>query len=149
MPGSPPKTPPVTVDAVVFDASGRLLLIRRGHEPFKGRYALPGGFVDIGETTEDACRRELLEETGVEAGELRLVGVYSDPGRDPRGHTVSVAYLSRIDGAEAQGGDDAVSAAWVANWRRLKLAFDHGQIVADAVGRFPEHSPAPAKRAMK
>ena len=84
-----PKTPALTVDCVLFDAKGRLLLIRRGNPPFKGRYALPGGFVDVGETVEDACRRELMEETGVKAGRLELIGVYSDPKRDPCGHTWS------------------------------------------------------------
>jgi ADP-ribose pyrophosphatase YjhB (NUDIX family) len=76
-----PRIPALTVDCVVIDAERRLLLIRRGNPPFKGRYALPGGFVDVGETVEDACRRELMEETGVKAGRLELVGVYSDPKR--------------------------------------------------------------------
>lgn len=143
---SMPETPPVTVDAVIFDAKGRLLLIRRMNPPFKGRYALPGGFLDIGETAEAGCRRELMEETGVEAGELHLVGVYSEPNRDPRGHTVSIAYLGVIESAEPQGGDDAASAAWVENWRRLKLAFDHAQIVADAARLFSGMIPSSGKR---
>ena len=87
-----PKTPLLTTDCVICDRDGRVLLIRRKNEPFKGTYALPGGFVDIGETVEAACRREALEETGLAVGELRLVGVYSDPYRDPRGHTVSIVY---------------------------------------------------------
>ena len=99
-----PKTPALTVDCVVIDGEGRLLLIRRGNPPHKGKYALPGGFVDVGETVEDACRRELMEETGVKAGRLQLVGVYSDPSRDPRGHTCSVAFLTRIATGRAQGG---------------------------------------------
>jgi 8-oxo-dGTP diphosphatase len=129
-----PKTPALTVDCVVFDSSGRVLLIRRENEPFKGAYALPGGFVDIGETVEAACRRELLEETGLEAGTLRLVGVYSDPARDPRGHTVSVVYLTQLDSAaEPRAASDAAAAEWVADWREHKLAFDHAQILDDAV----------------
>lgn len=128
-----PATPALTVDCVVFDPTGRVLLIRRRHEPFKGGYALPGGFVDIGETVEDACRRELHEETGISARDLRLVGVYSDPSRDPRGHTVSVAFLAHLAApAEAAAGDDAAAAEWVADWREQKLAFDHAQILADA-----------------
>jgi len=128
-----PATPALTVDCVVFDPTGRVLLIRRRHEPFKGGYALPGGFVDIGETVEDACRRELHEETGISARDLRLVGVYSDPSRDPRGHTVSVAFLAQLAApAEAAAGDDAAAAEWVADWREQKLAFDHAQILADA-----------------
>jgi 8-oxo-dGTP diphosphatase len=127
-----PATPALTTDCVVFDERGYVLLIRRGNEPFKGSYALPGGFVDVGERVEDSCRRELSEETGLHVGELRLIGVYSDPGRDPRGHTCSVAYLARVGRAEVTAGDDAAAAEWVADWRREKLAFDHAQIIADA-----------------
>ncbi|MFM9942072.1 MAG: NUDIX domain-containing protein [Hyphomicrobiaceae bacterium] len=128
-----PVTPLLAVDCVAFDGKGRLLLIRRGNPPFQGQYALPGGFVDVGETVEDACRRELMEETGIKAGKLTLVGVYSDPNRDPRGHTVSPAFLTRIRRATPKAGDDARAAAWVESWQRLKLAFDHNKIVRDAV----------------
>ncbi len=127
-----PATPALTTDCVVFDARGYVLLIRRKHEPFRGAYALPGGFVDVGETVEDACRRELKEETGLDVGALRLIGVYSDPNRDPRGHTCSIAYLARVDRAEVQAGDDAAAAEWVADWRAETLAFDHAKILADA-----------------
>jgi 8-oxo-dGTP diphosphatase len=128
-----PKTPLLTTDCVVCDRDGRVLLIRRGHEPFKGAYALPGGFVDIGETVEAACRREVLEEAGVAVGELRLVGVYSDPRRDPRGHTVSIAYLARLpDAPKPKAGSDAAAAEWVEDWRVLDLAFDHARIIAAA-----------------
>lgn len=127
-----PATPALTTDCVVFDERGYVLLIRRGNEPFKGSYALPGGFVDVGERIEDGCRRELSEETGLHVGELRLIGVYSDPGRDPRGHTCSVAYLAQVGRAEVTAGDDAATAEWVADWRREKLAFDHAEIIADA-----------------
>lgn len=128
----PPKTPSLAVDAVVIDKAGRVLLIRRRHPPFEGSYALPGGFVDIGETVEDACRRELKEETGAKVGRIHLVGVYSDPSRDPRGHTCAVAYLGKARGAKVQAGDDAAAAEWVSTWRREKLAFDHKRIIADA-----------------
>lgn len=128
-----PVTPLLTVDCVAVDGQGRVLLIKRGRPPFEGHYALPGGFVDVGETVEDACRRELMEETGVKAGKLELVGVYSDPGRDPRGHTVAVAFLARVRQPKAVAGDDAAAVAWVENWSRLKLAFDHRKILRKAL----------------
>jgi len=128
-----PKTPALTVDCVIFDRKARVLLIRRKNDPFKGAFALPGGFVDLGETVEAGCRREVREETGLDVGDLQLVGVYSDPDRDPRGHTVSVAFLARLPAAPAPvAGDDAASAAWVGDWRVETLAFDHAQILADA-----------------
>ena len=80
-----------------------------------------------GETVEDACRRELLEETGVKVKRLELVGVYSDPRRDPRGHTCSVVYLARVGRATARAGDDAAAAEWVEDWAKVDLAFDHAQ----------------------
>ncbi|ANK81796.1 MAG: hypothetical protein TEF_14070 [Rhizobiales bacterium NRL2] len=127
--------PALTVDCVVFDAEGRLLLIRRGKPPFEGMHALPGGFVDLGERVEDAAARELAEETGIQARPERLIGVYSDPGRDPRGHVVSVAFLFRLppSAPEPAGGDDAAFAAFHADWRKLDLAFDHAQILDDAL----------------
>jgi 8-oxo-dGTP diphosphatase len=136
------RQPSLTVDAVVFDPTGRLLLIRRRHAPFKGRYALPGGFVEYGESVEDAARRELFEETGVTPRTQSLIGVYSNPKRDPRGHTVSVAYLMRVGNVTPKASDDASAAAFLADWRDKKLAFDHAQIVADAVKLRPQ----PARR---
>ncbi len=126
------KSPSVTVDCLVFDDRDRLLLIRRRHAPFEGRFALPGGFVDYGETTEAAARRELMEEPGLTAKDLRLVGVYSDPKRDPRGHTVGIAYLATIEPGAPVAGDDAAEAEFRSDWRELELAFDHGEIVRDA-----------------
>jgi 8-oxo-dGTP diphosphatase len=128
-----PKTPLLTTDCVIWDNKGRVLLIRRKNEPFKGAHALPGGFVDIGETVEAACRREVLEESGLTVGPLRLLGIYSDPGRDPRGHMVSVSYMAFLPRAPApKAGSDAEVAEWVENWRAIELAFDHAQIIADA-----------------
>lgn len=128
-----PKTPLLTVDCVVLNAEGQLLLIRRKNPPFQGALALPGGFVDIGETVEAACRRELLEETGVKAGKLKLVGVYSDPQRDPRGHSCTVAYLTKLRNPKAKAGDDAEDVVWLRDWRRQDFAFDHRKIIADAL----------------
>jgi 8-oxo-dGTP diphosphatase len=127
-----PRTPLLTVDCAVFDRKERVLLIRRGRPPYKGRYALPGGFVDVGETVEAACRRELVEETSLKVGKLRLVGVYSDPRRDPRAHTCSVVFLARVARAAARAGDDAAAVEWVADWSKVELAFDHAAILADA-----------------
>jgi len=125
--------PWVAADCVVFDYRDRLLLIRRKHEPFKGQYALPGGFIEIGETTEDAARRELQEETGVRGETLRLIGVYSDPKRDPRHHCISIAYLTIVQDAAVVAGDDAAAAEFVADWHGLSLAFDHNKILQDAL----------------
>jgi 8-oxo-dGTP diphosphatase len=130
---SMPTTPALTVDCVIYDRQGRVLLIRRRNPPFEGGFALPGGFVDVGETVEAACRREVREETGLEVRDLRLVGVYSDPARDPRGHTVSAAFLTRLsEPTLPTAGDDAEAAEWVADWRGETLAFDHAKILADA-----------------
>ena len=126
------EKPSVTADCVVFDDRGRLLLIRRRNPPFAGQFALPGGFVDPDETTEAAAWRELLEETGLQARELRLVGVYSKPGRDPRGWTISIAYLVSVDEGAPVAGDDAAAVEFRADWRELTLAFDHDEIVRDA-----------------
>lgn len=127
-----PATPALTVDCVVVDAEDRVLLIRRRNPPFKGHFAFPGGFVDVGESVEDACRRELREETHVRAGKLSLLGVYSDPARDPRGHTCSVAFLTRVGHTTARAGDDAAAVEWVALAGRPRMAFDHGKILQDA-----------------
>lgn len=124
--------PALAADCVVFDRSGSVLLIRRANEPFRGALALPGGFIDPGERAEVACRRELREETGLDAGELALVGVYSDPKRDPRGPVVSIAFATTIGRTEPTAADDAAAAAWVDDWRTSQLAFDHARIIADA-----------------
>lgn len=128
-----PKTPLLTADGVVLDRSGHVLLVRRRHQPFRGMWALPGGFVELDECVEDACRREVLEETGLRLRKLELVGVYSKPGRDPRGPTCTVAYLARVREQKAVSGDDAASAEWISDWRKLPLAFDHRRIIADAI----------------
>jgi 8-oxo-dGTP diphosphatase len=124
------KVPRLTVDAWIRDRRGRVLLVRRGHPPYEGRWALPGGFCDWMETTEQCCAREAKEETGltVEVGEL--LGIYSKPGRDPRGHTVTVLYACRPLRGTAVGGDDAAEARWFTpkELRSLPFAFDHRQV---------------------
>jgi 8-oxo-dGTP diphosphatase len=129
-----PRTPLLTTDCAIFNGEGAVLLIRRKHPPFEGAYALPGGFVEIGETVEAGCIREVREETGLEVSELTLVGVYSRPRRDPRGHTVSIAFETKLSGMEEpKAGSDAASVAWIADWRQVTLAFDHAEIIGDAV----------------
>jgi 8-oxo-dGTP diphosphatase len=124
--------PMLTADVVAL-AGSRVLLVARRDPPFQGSWALPGGFVDEGERTRAAAARELEEETGVVAGELRLVGVYDAPGRDPRGWTVSAAYLTRFASEPmATGGDDAEDARWFGLDELPPLAFDHAEIIADA-----------------
>lgn len=127
-----PRTPALATDCVVFNPFGRILLIRRGRNPGAGRYALPGGFVKIGETVMSACRREVSEETGIDVVEITLVGVYSDIDRDPRGHIVSVAFMTELaNETRPRVGSDAMSAEWV-DIRDVDLAFDHARILADA-----------------
>ena len=130
MPRFPPS-PKLTVDAVWIRRS-RILLVRRARRPFRDRWALPGGFVEAGETTEQAVVRELREETGLAARAIGLVGVYSEPGRDPRGASVTVAYRMRGRGGTPRAADDARAAEWVELARLPELAFDHSLIVQDA-----------------
>lgn len=108
------------------------MLIRRENPPYQGCYAFPGGFVELGESTEAAVRREAKEETGLETDILGLVGVYSDPSRDPRGHVVSVCYLARGKG-ELKSGSDARSAEVFPLDKLPPLAFDHEKMMHDAL----------------
>jgi 8-oxo-dGTP diphosphatase len=123
-------TPKLTADAIAL-LDGKLVLVKRGNPPFKGMHALPGGFVEVGETVERAAVREFLEETGLEARIIRLLGIYSDPGRDPRFHTASAVFEMAVVGGELKGGDDAAEAVAVALDAIPELAFDHGKIVRD------------------
>jgi len=125
-------SPSLTVDGVVL-RGGEVLLIRRGTPPFEGAYALPGGFVRVGETVEAAVLREVREETGIAGRIVRLVGVYSNPRRDPRGHTVSIAFLIEPVSGTPVGGDDAAEARFFPIDALPDLAFDHRRIVEDAV----------------
>jgi 8-oxo-dGTP diphosphatase len=144
----PSQGPKLTVDAWARDRRGRILLVRRGRPPFRGKWALPGGFLETGETTEEACAREVREETGVAVRVGGVRGVYSDPKRDPRGHTVSVLYDAVAVGGKATGGDDAADARWYSRRELagLDLAFDHGRIVREQLARRPP-SPVSARPA--
>lgn len=128
------RTPLLAVDSIIF-FEGRIVLIKRKNPPFQGSYALPGGFVEIGESTEDAAARESKEETGLEIDIVGLVGVYSDPHRDPRGHVVSVCYLSEGSGKLASGSD-AKSAEVLRLDNLPDLAFDHHRMISDATGLY-------------
>jgi 8-oxo-dGTP diphosphatase len=125
--------PWIAADSVVFDGEGRVLLIRRKNPPFQGQFALPGGFIEVGETTEAAALRELKEETGIEGRSPRLVGVYSEPGRDPRHHVISIVYRVEPASFDVRAGDDAAAAQFVADWEREPLAFDHHRVITDAL----------------
>ncbi len=126
--------PALTADCVllaIIDGCAHVLLIERGHDPYAGAWALPGGFVDAGEDLEQAARRELLEETGLEVGELRQIGAWGAPGRDPRGWVVSVVFRGDVDARALRpaAGDDAAKVAWHPLDQLPRLAFDHAVIL--------------------
>ena len=131
--------PAVTADCIVItrEAEPKVLLIQRGGEPFKGAWAFPGGFMDIDETTEKCAIRELEEETGLRVSDIKQIGAYSKVDRDPRGRTITVAYLTIIDEPIAvTGQDDAAKAEWWPVDALPPLAFDHDEIMADAMELF-------------
>lgn len=125
--------PSVTADIVLFHRTAQrveVLLIKRAHEPFKGHWAVPGGFVDENESLEAAAARELKEETGLSGISFEQVGAFGDPGRDPRGHTVSIAFAALLENRpEAKAADDAEDVRWHSIARLPKLAFDHKKII--------------------
>ena len=126
-----PETPKLMVDVVIPSERG-VVLIRRASEPFAGQWALPGGFVELGETVEEAAAREAAEETGLAVEVARLIGVYSEPERDPRGHNVSVAFLVRVLSGGLAAATDA-SEVSVLDPSSVELAFDHRRIIDDAL----------------
>ena len=128
------KSPKVTVDGIILE-DGAILLIKRRNTPFKGKWALPGGFVEYGEKTEDAVVREVFEETGLKTKISRLVGVYSDPKRDPRGHTITIAYTLEICGGNIKSGDDASDVKKFNTDNLPELSFDHDCIIQDVLRR--------------
>ena len=128
-----PITPLLTVDAVILFQQNSIVLIRRKNPPFKGELALPGGFVDIGETIETACIREAYEETNINIKIINLIGVFSEPERDPRGHTVSIAFLceplSKTEKPLAKDDAQALEIVPISKLASLKIAFDHLDII--------------------
>ena len=128
--------PAVTADCVVItrEAEPKVLLIQRGYEPYKGCWAFPGGFMNMDETTEQCAIRELEEETGLKVSTVYQIGTYSKVNRDPRGRTITVAYIAIIDSPlEVQGRDDAAKAEWFPISDLPELAFDHEEIMSDAI----------------
>lgn len=146
------EKPSVTVDCVILTPGGdgalSILLIERAREPFEGKWALPGGFVNPHESLRDAALRELKEETGVRATKLRQVGAFGDPGRDPRGWVISVAYVAVIPARRrrVKGTDDARDARWFPLDELPRLAFDHGKIVKAALAEIGVEKPAGKRR---
>ena len=128
--------PAVTADCIVItkEAEPKVLLIQRGDQPFRGCWAFPGGFMNMDETTEQCAIRELEEETGLRVSEVYQIGAYSTVDRDPRGRTVSVAYLAIVEKPIAvTGQDDAAKAQWFPLSDLPELAFDHADIMQDAI----------------
>jgi 8-oxo-dGTP diphosphatase len=129
--------PMVTVDAAVFDVSGepaKVLLIKRGNEPFKGQWAFPGGFVNMDEELEDAAARELEEETGLKGVELQQLHTFGKCGRDPRGRNITIVFIGIAKNTKVKGGDDAAEAKWFdINALPKNIAFDHDNVAAMAI----------------
>ena len=136
--------PAVTADVVLItrEAQPRVLLIQRAHEPFAGAWALPGGFVNADEPIVEAAKRELHEETGLEIALLEQLYTTGDPGRDPRGWTISIAFLARVDVGTLQprAGDDAAAVKWFRLNKLPKLAFDHAMLVQRAIARIADRA---------
>ncbi|SFW42291.1 8-oxo-dGTP diphosphatase [Prevotellaceae bacterium HUN156] len=134
--------PSVTADCVVIsnEPQPKVLLIQRGAEPFKDCWAFPGGFMNMDETTEECAIRELEEETGLKVSVVHQIGAYSKVDRDPRGRTITVAYLAIIDSpAPVKGQDDAAKAEWFPITELPQLAFDHDDIITDAVRAYAKN----------
>ncbi len=126
--------PAVAVDVIV-EKDEKLLLIKRRNDPFKGLLAIPGGFVNEGEKVEDTAVREMLEETNLNIEPINILGAYSDPKRDPRGHVITIAFIGKIIGGEVKAGDDADDFEWI-SYEELKdkhvvRTFDHNKIMED------------------
>ena len=133
--------PAVTTDCVIFGFDGselQVLLIERGIEPFKGKWAFPGGFLNMDETAGEGAPRELKEETGLENAYIEQFNTYSDPGRDPRERVITIAHYALVRIQEVKGGDDAAKAQWFPIDEVPQLAFDHDKILRDAMRKLRE-----------
>lgn len=133
--------PAVTTDCVIFGFDGiklQVLLIERGIEPFKGRWAFPGGFLLPDETAEEGALRELQEETGLTGAYIEQFYTFTDPHRDPRERVITIAYYALVQIQDVRGGDDAAKAKWFALDEVPQLAFDHDRILREAIRRLRE-----------
>ncbi len=134
--------PAVTSDVAVLrlEEIPEILLVERKNPPFEGRWALPGGFMEIEETLEEAARRELMEETGIKAGELIRYESYDVPGRDPRGRTITQVFILiwKEEMGKPKANSDAREAKWFDLTQLPQLAFDHGKIIEDVIGTMRE-----------
>lgn len=127
------KSPVVAADIIIQYSDGDLVFVIRKYDPYKGKYAIPGGGVEIGETVEQAAIREAKEETGLDVELLNLVGVYSDPNRDPRGHCISIAFHANPIGGKLEAASDAAEVIKTSKYLEMDLAFDHNKIIADFI----------------
>lgn len=133
--------PAVTTDCVIFGFDGselQVLLIERGIEPFKGKWAFPGGFLKMDETAREGALRELKEETSLENAYIEQFNTYSDPWRDPRERVITIAHYALVRKQEVKGGDDAAKAQWFPIDKVPQLAFDHDKILRDAMRKLRE-----------
>ena len=126
------KNPIPTVDAIIQKSSS-ILLVKRKKDPYKNQFALPGGFVNEGETIEEAIEREVYEETSLEVHPIDILGVYSDPKRDPRGHMMTVVFIVLVIRGTPTAGDDAKEISWIPieKLNDIKIAFDHKLVIHD------------------
>ena len=129
------RNPPLTPDIFIFDEDFNFILIKRLNDPYKDCWALPGGFVEYGESVETAAIREAKEETSIDVELMDLVNVYSEPGRDPRGHTITIAYTAKGNMDNRKADDDACDIGIFSAEKldEIKLAFDHDKIIKDCL----------------
>ena len=131
------KIPSITTDIFIFDDDFNFILIKRKNDPFKNQWAIPGGYVEYGETVENAAIREAKEETSIDVELIDLVGVYSDPDRDPRGHCITVAYIARGNFKDMKADSDAkeIEVFSLEKLDEIELAFDHNIIIRDCLNK--------------